>query len=403
MPGAEELVYSVFLAFGLALTVGKLAEEAISRLGAPPVLGDLLTGLILGSTLLNIYPTNEVVKTLSWFGISLLLFYAGLETKYSEFMHSLPMYGIITVGEVVAAFSLGYMVGIAFGYSPDRAYFVGSILVATSVSLSVRTLIEIGKLTSVEGKTILGIAVLDDLAALIVIVAGATLAKQGGFSPIGLVKSAGVALVAWYVTLVTLHKVSNFITRKASRLKVEGSLFAFVVGTFAILAYVVKYVGVSYLVVAYASGLAFSESRGIKRVAESVRSIAMPFSVLFFMTTAAVINVRTALNPHYTLFYVAMIGAAFAGKLMGGGLTSFLVGYPARAALRVGTGLFPRAEFCIVAAYFAYTSGILGPEAYLAALLITITTNFATPPLLKAVFLRGPETKAVKFRWKKGS
>ncbi len=402
MPGAEELVYSVFLAFGLALTVGKLAEEALSRLGAPPVLGDLLAGLILGSTLLNIYPTNEVVKTLSWFGISLLLFYAGLETRYSEFMRSLPMYGIITVGEVIAAFGLGYVVGIAFGYSPNRAYFVGSILVATSVSLSVRTLIEIGKLTSVEGRTILGVAVLDDLAALIVIATGVSLAKQGGFSPIDLVKSAGLAFITWYVTLVALHKASNFIARKAMKLKVEGSLFAFVVGIFAILAYVARYVGVSYLVVAYASGLAFSESRGIKRVAESVRSIAMPFSVLFFMTTAAAINMRAALDPHYTLFYVAMIGAAFAGKLLGGGLTSFLIGYPARAALRIGAGLFPRAEFCIMAAYFAYANGILGPEAYLAALLITIVTNFATPPLLKAVFLRGPETRAVKFRWQKG-
>jgi len=402
VPGAEELVYSVFLAFGLALTVGKLAEEALSRLGAPPVLGDLLAGLILGSTLLNIYPTNEVVKTLSWFGISLLLFYAGLETRYSEFMRSLPMYGIITVGEVIAAFGLGYVVGIAFGYSPNRAYFVGSILVATSVSLSVRTLIEIGKLTSVEGRTILGVAVLDDLAALIVIATGVSLAKQGGFSPIDLVKSAGLAFITWYVTLVALHKASNFIARKAMKLKVEGSLFAFVVGIFAILAYVARYVGVSYLVVAYASGLAFSESRGIKRVAESVRSIAMPFSVLFFMTTAAAINMRAALDPHYTLFYVAMIGAAFAGKLLGGGLTSFLIGYPARAALRIGAGLFPRAEFCIMAAYFAYANGILGPEAYLAALLITIVTNFATPPLLKAVFLRGPETRAVKFRWQKG-
>ncbi len=402
MPGAEELVYSVFLAFGLALTVGKLAEEALSRLGAPPVLGDLLAGLILGSTLLNIYPTNEVVKTLSWFGISLLLFYAGLETRYSEFMRSLPMYGIITVGEVIAAFGLGYVVGIAFGYSLNRAYFVGSILVATSVSLSVRTLIEIGKLTSVEGRTILGVAVLDDLAALIVIATGVSLAKQGGFSPIDLVKSAGLAFITWYVTLVALHKASNFIARKAMKLKVEGSLFAFVVGIFAILAYVARYVGVSYLVVAYASGLAFSESRGIKRVAESVRSIAMPFSVLFFMTTAAAINMRAALDPHYTLFYVAMIGAAFAGKLLGGGLTSFLIGYPARAALRIGAGLFPRAEFCIMAAYFAYANGILGPEAYLAALLITIVTNFATPPLLKAVFLRGPETRAVKFRWQKG-
>lgn len=400
MPGAEELVYSVFLAFGLALTIGKLMEELFSRLGAPPVLGDLLAGLILGSTLLGIYPTNDVIKSLSWFGISLLLFYAGLETRYSEFMRSLPTYGVITVGEVIAAFGLGYLVGMAFGYGPSRAYFIGTILVATSVSLSVRTLIEIGKLTSIEGKTILGIAVLDDLAALIVIVAGASIAKTGALNPISFFREIAVALVAWYVTLVALHKASNYVVKFSRKLRVEGALFSLMLGIFAILAFVIKYVGISYLVVAYAAGLAFSEARGIRRVAESVRSLALPFSVLFFMTTAAVINIRTALNPRYTLFYLAMISMAFLGKLMGGGLTSFLVGYPARAAIRIGVGLFPRAEFCIVAAYSAYMHHILGPEAYLAALLITLTTNFLTPPLLKLAFLRGPETKEVRPRIK---
>ncbi|MCD6324509.1 MAG: cation:proton antiporter, partial [Desulfurococcales archaeon] len=105
-------------------------------------------------------------------------------------------------------------------------------------------------------------------------------------------------------------------------------------------------------------------------------------------------------DPQYTVFYVAMISAAFLGKLMGGGLTSYLVGYPGRAALRIGVGLFPRAEFCIVAAYFAYMHHILGPEAYMAAILIMIFTNFLTPPLLKAVFLSGPETAEVRPRLK---
>ena len=399
MPGAEELVYEVFLALGLALTVGRLFEELFARLGTPPVLGDLVAGLILGKTLLGIFPTTDIIKTLSWFGISILLFYAGLETKYREFIRSLPMYGVITVGEVIAAFTIGYFVGEFFGYAGSRAYFVGTILVATSVSLSVRALMELGKLSSVEGRTILGIAVLDDLAALIIIVAGISLAKSGGFDVLGLGRIVVVALASWGAMVFILHKVSNYITKLAVKMHVEESLLAIILGCFAILAYLMKYVGISYLVAAYATGLAFSEARGIRRIAENVKSIAMPFSVLFFMMTAATIDIRSVLHPEYALFYVLMLAAAFGGKLLGGGMTSYLVGYPLPSAIRVAVGLFPRAEFCIVAAYFAVSGGILGPEAYLAALLIVLVTNFLTPPLLRAVYMRGPEVSAITPRW----
>jgi len=400
MPGAEELIYEVFLALGLALVFGKLFEEAFARLGFPPVIGDLLLGLILGKTLLSIFPTTDVVETFSWFGISLLLFYAGLETRYGEFMRHMPTYGVITIGEVFSAFLIGYIVGVSFGYTPEKAYFVGTILVATSVSLSVRTLIEINKLTTIEGKTTLGIAVLDDLAALIIIVAGASLAQTGTFDIFSLVRTALIAFAAWLLTVVLVHRASYYIARFASRLHVEGSLFAIVLGIFALLAYLVKYVGISYLIVAYATGLAFSEAYGVKRVAESIRSIAIPFSALFFITTAAAIDIKVVMSPQYVPFYLAMVAAAFAGKMLGGGLTSYIIGYPAWSAIRVAVGLFPRAEFCIVAAYFAVRGGILSPEAYLAAITIVLVTNFLTPALLKAVYLRGPEVKTITPRFK---
>ena len=401
MSGAEELVYEVFLALGLALIFGKLFEEVFARIGFPPVIGDLLLGLIVGKTLLCIFPATEVVEVFSWFGISLLLFYAGMETRYREFMRHMPTYGLITVGEVASAFIIGYLVGVVFGYTPGKAYFVGTILVATSVSLSVRTLIEIDKLTTIEGKTTLGIAVLDDLAALIIIVAGSSLALTGKFNLINLVQTAVVAFIAWLLIVVLLHRVSYSIARFATKLHIEGSLFAIVLGIFALLAYLAKYIGISYLVVAYATGLAFSEASGVRRVAESVRSIAIPFSTLFFITTAAAIDVKSVLNPQYIPFYLAMVSAAFAGKMLGGGLTSYLIGYPLWSALRVAVGLFPRAEFCIVAAYFAVKGGILSPEAYLAAVIIVLVTNFLTPVLLKTVYLRGPEVREVIPRWRR--
>ncbi len=403
MNGIEELVYSMFLALSLALIVGKVFEELFVRLGVPPVLGDLLAGLILGKTLVNLFPINDVVEVFSWFGVSLLLFYAGLETRYREFMKHVPEYGVITCGEVLSAFAIGYVVGTLFGYSPIKSYFIGTILVATSVSLSVRTLIEIDKLTTVEGRTVLGIAVLDDLAALIILAAGTSLAVTGSFNIMNLLRIAVTAFAVWFILVFALYKVSNHIARLAIKLHIEEPLFAVLLGTFSLLAYLSKFIGISYLIVAYAAGLAFSEIRGVRRIAESVRSMAMPFSTLFFMVTAASIDLKTVISLQYLPFYVLMVLAAFIGKLLGGGLTSYLIGYPPYSAIRVAVGLFPRAEFCIVAAYIAVNSGILSSEAYLAAIMIVLITNFLTPPLIKAVYLKGPEATYITPRWRRKS
>jgi len=401
MGSAEELLLSLMLALALAMIVGKLFEELFARLKFPPVIGDLLAGLVLGTAFLGIFPVNDTVKVIGWFGVMILLFYAGLETRYRDFMRNLKLYGIITLGEAIAAFTIGYLIGIAFGYPPRSAYFIGAVLEATSISVSVRTLIEIDKLGTPEGYTVLGVAVLDDLTALITIVAGAAFVTTGKFDVVTLAKTASLAFLFWIATVVILHRFSNKIMSLAFSMHVEEAMASILLGIFALAAYLTKYFGLSPLVAAYATGLAFSEARGIRRVSERMRFLSMIFSVIFFMTTAAELDIKHSINPEYIPFYLAMIGGAFLGKTLGGGLTSFIIGYPLPASLRVAVGLFPRAEFCVIAAYMGYSYGILGAEVYLAALLIVLITNFATPPMLKYVFEHGPPTKHIEFRWKK--
>ncbi len=401
MSGWEEVLSSLLLALTLAMIIGKLFEELVLKVGLPPVIGDLLAGLLLGSSFLAIYPLNETVKVISWLGVALLLFYAGLETRYRDFMRSLGLYGIITLGEAIAAFSLGFLVGTLFGYPPRSAYFIGAVLEATSISVSVRTLIDIGKLATPEGYAILGIAVLDDLTALITIVAGTSLIRTGTFNVLELAKVGAIAFAYWLAIVTLLHRVASYITRSSLKMKASESMTAAALGIFSLLAYLSKYLKLSPLVAAYATGLALSEAHGIKRAIEKIRPLALLFSVLFFMTTAAELDIWHALQMKYLPFYLSLIAAAFAGKMMGGGLTSLLVGYPPISALRIAVGLFPRAEFCIIAAYVGYSAGLFGPEVYFAAVLITLITNIATPIFLKTVFSVGPEIHHVEPRWKR--
>ncbi|OYT37338.1 MAG: sodium:proton exchanger, partial [Desulfurococcales archaeon ex4484_58] len=125
MGGWEVLLESLLLVFALAMFVGKLFEELVVRIGLPPVLGDLIAGLILGSSFLAVYPVNDFIIAFSWLGIAFLLLYAGLETRYREFMRSIGLYGFITIGEGLAAFGMGFLVGAFFGYPIRSAYFIG--------------------------------------------------------------------------------------------------------------------------------------------------------------------------------------------------------------------------------------------------------------------------------------
>jgi len=395
--GVEEVLLALFTALSLALVVGKFLEEVVSRFGAPPVLGDLVAGLIVGPSLLAVYPVTEAVEGLSWLGILMLLLYAGIETRYRQFMRLAPVAAVLTAGEAVAAFGLGYLTGLAFGYRPLQSFFLGAVLEATSISVSVKTLIDIDRLTSVEGRTVLGVAVFDDITALITITAGSSLIREGGLNPVSLVRAAALALGFWLVTVVVLHRLSSRFMKLAMRLRTAEPVVVSVMALFSVMAVLSYYVGLNPLVAAYAVGLALSEARGVSRAVDKVRAMAMLFSILFFVTTAAQINLRSALRPEHLLFYLALISAAFAGKLLGGGLVSYLIGYPLRSSLRVAVGLFPRAEFCVIAAYVGVRGGLLGPEVYLAALLVVVVTNVLTPPLLKLVF-RGEEVAWLRVR-----
>ncbi len=389
----------IFYILGVAIISGKLLEEVFVRLKFPAVLGDLVAGIVIGSSVLGIYVVDDLTKALAWFGVSLLLFYAGLSTRYSEFLRLLPVAGILTLGEAVGAFSMGMIVGLlVMHYDFIRAFFLGAILEATSVSLTVRTLTEMKKLNTVEGYTIMEIAVLDDLSSLITIAIGVSIIVLGAVRIIDVSIVFVKAFGTWVLIVFLLHKVSNRIIGWFSRLNIEEAVVSLTMGLFAIVAFLVSLAGISPLVGAYATGLALSEIHGLRGLREAFRKLAIVFSTIFFVTTAAELDLRSALRIDYLPFYLVMVAAAFAGKIIGAGFTSFLLGFPGRSSIRIAVGLFPRCEFAIIAAYTAVSYGLVGAEVYMSALMVVLVTNLLTPVLLKKVF-SGPEVPEVKLRF----
>ncbi len=147
----------------------KLAGDISVRLGQPSVLGKLIVGIIIGPAVLGIIDSSELIDELSEIGVLLLMFMAGLETDLEELNRNLKSSFAVAIGGIILPFLGGYLAGIAFGMMQSHAIFLGLLLCATSVSISVQTLRDLGKMNTRESTTILGAAVFDDVIVVILL------------------------------------------------------------------------------------------------------------------------------------------------------------------------------------------------------------------------------------------
>ncbi|MBE3570540.1 MAG: cation:proton antiporter, partial [Bacillales bacterium] len=154
------------LQLALSVAASKLAGNISVRLGQPTVLGELLVGIVLGPSVLGVIHDTDILKEMSEIGVILLMFIAGMETDLKEFSRSGKASTLVAVGGILVPLVGGYFLGEALGFSSEQSWFMGLLLSATSVSISVQALKEMDRLKSPEGTAILGAAVLDDILVM---------------------------------------------------------------------------------------------------------------------------------------------------------------------------------------------------------------------------------------------
>ncbi len=165
--GADAMLFYFELVVILLCT--KLAGDISVRLGQPSVLGKLIVGIIIGPAVLGIINSSELIDELSEIGVLLLMFMAGLETDLEELNRNLKSSFAVAAGGIIFPFIGGYVTGLLFGLMQSHAIFLGLLLCATSVSITVQTLRDLGKMNTRESTTILGAAVFDDVIVVILL------------------------------------------------------------------------------------------------------------------------------------------------------------------------------------------------------------------------------------------
>lgn len=419
---APLVLAGVLLSLVTIYLASKIGGELSNWVGLPPVLGELVGGVVVGISALHllVFPDgadsssslvvtflqattdlsasalaatfqgqSEVISVLAELGVIVLLFEIGLESNLRELLAVGPQAMIVAVVGVAAPFALGTFGLITlFSVPVVPAIFAGAALTATSIGITSRVLSELGRLNSKEGQIILGAAVIDDVLGIIVLAVVASLAKTGEVD-VGNVVYLIFSASGFLLGAILLGSVFNkSFVAIADKLKTRGELvipafiFAFVMAYFAAAIQLEAILG------AFAAGLVLDETDKRKELQQQVIPIADILVPIFFVTVGAktdlgVLNPAIPSNREGLIMATFLIVVAIIGKVVTG-LTVF--GQPQINRLAIGVGMIPRGEVGLVFAGVGSGSGILSKPLEAAIIVMVILTTFLAPPLLRLVF-----------------
>ena len=374
---------NTLLAIALILVATKLGGIISRKLKMPEVLGALLAGIVIGPMVLNAVQYDENIELLSNLGVILLMFLAGLETDAEQFKKAGKSSFVIAVFGIIVPLVLGTLSAFLFYGDLLENIFIGVVLTATSVSITVETLTEMGKLNTRVGINILGAAVIDDILGL-VLISVLLAVKNGGGSSIAITMGGMAAFCAIaIIAIIFLPKIINKLTDKIQpgmtilTLALAGALFV---------AFIAESLGIAAITGAYLFGLLLSQLSHKKYIEHNVKSISSGFlSPIFFASVGLSANM-TGLSTKVLVITLVMFLVAVIGKVIGCGFAARLFKMSRSESLQVGIGMMSRGEVAIITANIGLQNNIITQEVFVPTILVVLLTTIATPILLKTAF-----------------
>jgi Kef-type K+ transport system membrane component KefB len=377
----------------VVLIVAKLAGELASRWDQPPVLGQLLGGLVLGVCLsfvdnASLRAAGTELGSLANLGVVLLMFLAGLETDWDQLRATGKAAFVSASFGVVVPLVGGFGLGVLFGLPPIEALFVGVILTATSVSITAQTLMEMGSLQTVEGATVLGAAVIDDVIGLVVFSLVIALTSSDA-EQTSLAWLAGY-LVLFFVASATLAPwlISRLLSF-AERLRGAEAMLAIAVAVGLLYGVAAERAGLAAITGAYVAGLLINRHNGYPEITEHTKVLAYGLFVPIFLVKTGMDAHLDALGPAL-VFVVATTAMAVVTKIVGCGLGARVCGLSPHQSLVVGVGMISRGEVALVVATLALSAGAISQAVFGATVIVVVATTVITPPLLRLALSRAP-------------
>ena len=425
---------------GIIIFVAKFVGRIFAKLGMPSVLGELISGIIIGPYFLGGLPLpgfahglfplvlGNIPVTIELWGISviasiILLFHAGLETDLNLFMRYSLKGAVVGIAGVLFSFSGGVLFAMGFmnlELMNPVTLFLGVLSIATSVGITARILSEQRKMDSPEGVTILAAAVIDDVLGIIIlaIILGVVAVISGGhpeaqidWGAIGMIAFKAIAVWLGFTALgfIFAAKISGFLKLFKDKINIAVAGLALAL----IFAGIFETAGLALIIGAYVLGLSLSKTDISFVIQDAIHPIAEFIVPVFFCVMGMMVDVGVLFSKEVLFLGVIYALISIIAKVVGCGVPSLFLNFNMLGALRIGTGMVPRGEVALIIAGIGVSSGILNPKMFGIAVLMTLISTIVPPPILTKLLkipkkgtrkeTKGSDTISTKFEFPTGS
>ena len=391
--------YEILRDLAIVLLSAKVFAVVAKHFRIPQVVGQILAGLLIGPCVLGVVEQTSFLSQMAEIGVILLMFETGLGTNLKELIKTGPKATLIACCGVAVPLLGGTLLYMAFYGSQAvgtegfyKAIFIGCILTATSVGITVEALRELGYIKGYVGQTILSAAIIDDVIGIIVLtfVMGC---KDPSVNPGSVILKTVVFFVLAVVLGVVCYKIFDKIDKRyphTRRIPIASVGFCF------LLSYVAeKYFGIADITGAYVAGIILCNISDADYVARKTNiSSYMFFGPIFF----ACIGIKTDLstmNMGLLLFSIAFVVVALLTKIIGCGLISKVCGFKWSECMKIGVGMMTRGEVALIISSKGLEAGLMSEQYFAAVILLIIISSISTPLILKALYTKFPEEQVV--------
>ncbi len=390
---ATDPVIEAIIAVSILLLGAKLLAELFDRFHIPIILGELGAGIVLGPLYFaglvqvgsSLVQVNQIVLGFAEIGAIVILFVAGLEMPFRDFVRGGVASFTVGGAGVVLPFIGGFALFYLLGFGGPTSLLVGAALTATSIAISVETLRGLGRLNTPEGKLIIGAAVVDDLLAIAVlgVVTSIIVAGQTTVDFLSIASLVGSVLLVFLVLVAVSLIVAPRIT--TSRVwRAPGSIEAVVTALFFGMAALSAVLGLSPIVGSFAVGMALAGAHIAQRMHDYVEKLQFIFRPMFFAVIGSQVNL-SGLTPVTLLAGLGLVLVAVATKLLGCGLPAALFLKSRLAGRTVGIAMISRGEIGLIVAGLGIAQGIIAPNIYSLIVMMVVVTTVIAPLWLRRV------------------
>lgn len=382
--------YDFLLFVAIILLSTKIFSLLSQKVNMPQVVGALLVGVLLGPSCLNILHETDFLTKSAEIGVIFLMFLAGLDTDFDDLKATGKSSVIIAFVGVLIPLGSGFLTYylLFHGQRPDtmiflESAFVGIVLTATSVSITVETLREMGKLKGKMGTSILGAAIIDDILGIIALTVITSFTVPG--------VEIMVVLLKILLFFVFIAVCGFFVFRLFRKLEIvygtKRRVAIYAVAFCLLLSYISEvYFGVADITGAYFAGLILCNVTETKSyIASKINITSYMFFTPIFFASIGIKTVITGMSQELILFTLALLIVAILSKIVGCGLGAKICGFSNMDSLAIGVGMISRDEVALIVAQKGEQAGLISPTLFPAIVLVVIVTTLITPILLKAV------------------